>query len=101
MAAKVTKRQLSQAARLFKGFREKDVAQVRSRKIRIPDVAVGIGQFHAVEYFTAHGKKRKLYRHEFAPRSRPEFLVSGDGRQLLIVGGRFRFTARGIVDKLK
>lgn len=90
---------LAQAAKLFEGFRERDVSQIITRELMIPDVAVAIGDLHALEYRTTHGARRELYRHQFAPWARPDFLVSPDGRQLIVLGGSFRFTPRGIVDK--
>jgi hypothetical protein len=36
--------------------------------------------------------------HKFRAADRPLFVVSADGAQLFMVGGRFRFTERGIVD---
>lgn len=95
----IDKATLALARKLFEGFRERDVSSIVTREVEIPDVAVQIGKFHAVEYFTSHGKHRELYRHEFAGFARPDFLVSPDGRQLFILGGSYRFTARGIVDK--
>lgn len=37
--------------------------------------------------------------HKFKATDRPLFVVSPDGAQLFMLGGRFRFTERGIVDK--
>lgn len=99
MAARVSRRQLAQAARLFEGFRERDVGRLKTHRVRVPDVAVAIGKLTAAEYVTTHGAKRVRYRHEFKPHAAPELLVTPDGRQLLILGGKFRFTARGIVDR--
>ena len=38
-------------------------------------------------------------RHEFAPGSRPLLAVSANGKQLLLLGGRYKFDERGIVDR--
>lgn len=90
---------LAEAAKLFEGFRERDMGSIETRGLLIPDAVVEVGKFHAFEYFTTHGKRRELYRHEFERSARPDFLVSPDGRQIFVLGGSFRFTKRGIVDK--
>lgn len=62
----------------------------------LPAVALDIGDFVAVIYRSR--RDGNLYRHEFAARSRPLLAVSQDGTQLLVLGGAYRFTSRGIVD---
>ncbi len=47
---------------------------------------------------TRSGGKIEKYVHEFKAQDRPMLVVSPDGRQLMLIGGRFRFTERGIVD---
>jgi len=98
-AAAVPQRELERAARLYRGFRERGVGKTRRRMIDWPEVAVHIGRVRAFDYETTHGAKPILYRHKFAKWARPEFLVSPDGRHLLILPGNFSFTARGIVDR--
>jgi len=77
---------------------------------RVPGVLTGnkkhvlmlIGYVDGIKYTTVRvlrGKSRLLrYEHDFRDSARPLFATSHDGRHLYIVGGRFRFTARGIVD---
>lgn len=61
----------------------------------LPKSAVAIGDLVAVEY----SHDGVSYRHEFTKHSRPLLAASIDGKQLLIVGGRFQHGPRGIVDK--
>lgn len=96
---RVTRRELVQAARLYQGFRERDVGKLTRLKVEDPRVAVHIGKVYAIEYETTHGEKGQLYRHNFAAWARPGFLVTPNGRQLLILPGNYSFTARGIVDR--
>ena len=91
--------ELRRARRLFRDFREKEPGRVLAVPINVPRVVAKIGRIHRLEYFTEHGVKRVLYGHTFRRRSAPDFMVSSDGRQLLLIGGRFVFTWRGIVDK--
>lgn len=97
----MSKRELERGARLFHAFREKNAARVTRRKVDFPSTVVAIGKVAAVRYYTTHGAKKILYEHEFKRHAMPEFLVSADGKMLLLIGGRFRFTGRGIVDSRK
>ncbi len=84
------------AKKLYRGFREREPR--KASKVSVPAhpraVAV-LGYLKAVEYDTTHGTAQG-YRHTFAAGSRP--LLCSDGRRLYILKGRFRVTARGIVD---
>ena len=91
--------EMSRAAKLYESFRER--APRRVAKLGIlppPRIAVDIGHVEYIGYRTTHGRKLTLYQHDFAPGSRPLLCVSPDGRQLLLIGGRYQFTERGIVD---
>jgi len=68
---------------------------LRVRAPRLGGAAIVVGQLDAVLYTTPQGER---FKHSFRPRSRPTLIASGDGSQLAIVKGRYRFTARGIVD---
>lgn len=57
-----------------------------------------MGPCDAIEYSTTHGGKAKLYRHDFAPGSKPLLCAGSDKGQLFLIGGRFKVTSRGIVD---
>lgn len=66
--------------------------------IKVPKALVAFGQLDAVQYTTVRGDKVEHYEHRFRAADRPTLAVSPDGKQLFIVGGRYRFTDRGIVD---
>lgn len=57
-----------------------------------------IGECDGVLYTTVRDGKTERYIHEFEEADKPLLCVTPDGRQLLLVGGRYRFTERGIVD---
>lgn len=92
-AAKVTR-----AARLYQSFHEAAPNQVQ--RVAHPDVkvAMSLGRLDSVTYQTPDGK---LYRHRFIGAARPILAASHDGRQLIVLGGRYRMTWRGIVDQRK
>lgn len=101
MGTRVTVNQtdVRQAVQLFTSFREKKPKRLDVLEIDHPSVVAVIGHIDAIDYTTEHGTKKTLYRHEFAKGSRPLFCVSADGEQLVLIGGRFKFDDRGIVDK--
>jgi hypothetical protein len=90
---------VSRAASLFERF-SGHLAEVIG-KIRVPPqpkVAACIGECDGVLYTTVRDGKVERYIHKFAASDKPLLCVSADGRQILLVGGRYRFTELGIVD---
>jgi hypothetical protein len=87
------------AVELYESFREKKPKRLKVIDVKIPRVVVHIGYLEAFDYRTTHGTELALYKHEFARGSRPLLCVSSDGTQLLLLGGRYHFTERGVVDK--
>ena len=65
---------------------------------RIPKVVYVLGKLYAVIYDTIKGGDRKptLYIHPFDS-PKPYLVSDAEGRQLYIVGGRYRVEPRGIV----
>ncbi|MHB8414592.1 MAG: hypothetical protein ACYDDA_03805 [Acidiferrobacteraceae bacterium] len=92
--------EMARAAKLYRSFRERVPDRIKRVGVPpLPRIAVDIGRVEYVGYRTTHGKKLTLYQHDFAPASRPLLCVSPDGRQILLIGGRYVFTDRGIVDR--
>lgn len=89
---------VERAAQLFREFREAEPGRIKHTDIRTPAAAIQVGELDGVMYRTTHGGKREKYLHTFRKNARPQMLASHDGKQLLIVGGNFTFTRRGIVD---
>lgn len=92
-------KQLRQATTLYQSFREASPKKLIRLMVDVPRVCAAIGHVEAVEYRTTHGGKLELYRHDFQKGSRPLLCTSGDGKQLLLLGGHYKFTDRGIVDR--
>lgn len=99
MGLKIPRKHLQAAVALYTNFREKRPKKLKVVDIDIPTVVACIGHVESIDYTTTHGDKAVLYRHDFVKGSRPLLAVSADGRQLLLIGGRFQFTERGIVDR--
>lgn len=71
-------------------------------RVKVPPpvkVGVCIGDLDGVLYTTVRDGRVEKYIHKFAKADKPLFVVSPDGKQLLLIGGRYTFTERGIVDK--
>lgn len=101
MRSKYTAREraeVKQAVELFLKFREEDPEFIEEILLEMPRAAMLIGKMDAVEYTTRRAGKIELYRHEFDLNSRPLLASSFDGRQLLVLGGRYNFTEDGITD---
>ena len=70
---------------------QKRVAQPRPIKL-----GLRIGRIIAIAYTVQDGDSRI---HRFKKGAAPDLIAAADGKQLAIIGGNFRFTDRGIVDK--
>lgn len=81
----------------FTGHQAEQLTEVNVRAL--PKVAAAIGMIEAVCYSTRRDGKIEHYIHEFAKVDQPVFAVSPDGKQLLMIGGNYDFTERGIVDR--
>ncbi len=90
--------ELEGARRLYRAFREAPVRTIKRRNVHVPRAVARIGVLEFVGYMTTHRGKPALYIHHFAPGSRPA-VYSGSGRnELVLVGGRYKVTERGITD---
>lgn len=93
------KKAIRAAVKLYEDFREKVPKKLRVVEFDVPDAVMVIGFVDEIHYTTTHGRKVTSYRHPFQDGSRPLLCASSDGKQLLLLGGRYKFTARGIVDR--
>lgn len=89
---------LKRAARLFSRFREAPPRRARTVRVKLPSAVAVIGHVTAIEYDTTHKGKSHLYRHDFAPGSRPLLCAGTKDGQLYLIEGRYHVTDRGIVD---
>lgn len=93
------KKEIAQAIKLFERFRDQEPEYIDEIDIVPVTVAMKIGECDAIEYTTERGGKIELYRHEFNHRSKPILASSWDGKQLILVNGKYNFTEDGIKDK--
>jgi hypothetical protein len=90
---------LAKAKSDFKNFTSKRSTRVDKVKINIDNVGYELGKLVAVIYQadTEDGKGTK-YKHDFNKRNQPRLVVTNDGLQLVIVGGRYKVNSKkGII----
>lgn len=91
--------EINRAASLYERFSGHDAEIIGKVRVRaLPKAGVAIGHCTAICYVTVRDGRTEDYIHEFADVDAPLFVVSPDGKQILLVGGKFTFTERGIVD---
>lgn len=91
-------KEIGAALRRYKGFTGRKPGPLVKLRIPAPfKIGVAFGTLVEVVYISERDGLH--YRHTFRPKSRPLVVASSDGKQVQIVGGRFAFTDRGIVDK--
>lgn len=92
-------RDVQKAADLYERFSGHEAEAVGKIKVPpLPKVGVSIGEIDGVLYTTVRDGVVEKYIHKFKASDKPLFVVSPDGKQLFLIGGRYRFTERGIVD---
>lgn len=91
--------ELEKAYRLYEDFCEDKPRRARVVNITLPKAAMLMGTVTAIEYTTTHQGETTLYRHLFAVGSRPFLAAGTKGKnRLVLFGGRYHVTERGIVD---
>lgn len=86
------------AMRLFQRFRGTDPKFVDEYRVEQPDVLMEIGRCDGVLYTTYRDGVKEQYIHEFTGKSCPVLAASWDGKQIVLLGGNYNFTAEGIKD---
>lgn len=89
---------LDAAQRLYEDFTGMEPDSVEEVTLDIPDAGIIVGHVDGILYTTVRDHETESYIHEFKARSKPVLIASADGSTLLILGGHFEFTERGIVD---
>jgi hypothetical protein len=91
--------EIAQATKLFTDFRGAQPVEVRRLAVpSLPRVALTVGELFGIMYRTERDGRLENYLHRFRKSARPILAVSPDGRTLLILGGDYRVTDRGIED---
>ncbi|MDE2020928.1 MAG: hypothetical protein KGJ13_11380 [Patescibacteria group bacterium] len=91
---------VQKAAALYTRFSGHEAESLGKIKVKpLPAVGVAVGEVDGILYTTCRDGRVEKYIHKFHSKDKPLFVVSPDGKQLLLVGGNYTFTERGIVDK--
>ena len=91
-------RAADEAASRFKEFTGHDASKELVARVRPIRVGLAVGKLSGVMYEATRDGETSQYFHRFKRSSRPLLIADHDGSQIGIVGGRYRFTDRGIVD---
>ncbi len=91
---------MSQAARRLSEFVGREIGEFVEVQINT-DYEVGyvLGEMPELHYIAERDGEVFHFHHEFKAASRPLLVVSFDGKQLMIAGGRYDVTDRGIIDR--
>ncbi|WP_374334449.1 hypothetical protein [Leeia sp.] len=96
----VPRSSVAQAAKAFTAFTGHQAEVIgKMEKPVIPDVVWPLGEMIGVSYAAVRDGQREEYYHEFKENCRPLLCVSPDGKQLLVLGGRYKVGETGINDK--
>jgi hypothetical protein len=90
---------MKEAIERYKEFTGMEPEFYDAWQVNHPEVGFVVGTLDAVLYTTVRDGITESYQHKFKKNSQPLLCSTHDGKQLVIVGGRYRFTNRGIVDK--
>lgn len=91
-------RNMRKAVRLYTDFTGHDPQFVDEWAVDIPDTALQVGHVTGILYKCRMDGRMQEFMHEFTGKSRPILAAGADGHQLLLLGGDYKFTERGIVD---
>jgi hypothetical protein len=91
-------RTLDDAATLFEDFTGHRADYVKKYTVNWPKTGLIFGKCVAIIYDTVRDGECETYQHEFKPTAQPHLAVSSNGKQLMLIGGNYRFTNAGIVD---
>ncbi len=93
------KERIKDSIELFEDFTGHEADSMDSVSYDMPDVAMEIGTVDGIMYTTVRDGEKEKYIHRFKKSSRPLLAVSSDGEQLMMIGGSYQFTEKGIQDK--
>lgn len=89
---------LKRASDLYQDFTGHSADEIYETKFDFPKVGLEVGECDGILYTTVRDGKTEHYIHKFKKNSRPTLAASYDGKKIALVGGRYTFTDRGIVD---
>lgn len=91
---------LADAVKLYESFTGHKAKTVTIHDVpAFPQEGLAIGLVSGIIYTTSRDGRTEHYIHRFSKKSRPLLAASHDGKQLILLGGAYDFTAEGIVDR--
>lgn len=91
---------VARAAQRFRNFTGHEAEVIGKVNMpSLPKAVACMGELEAVIYSTVRDGKREKFIHKFKAADAPLLCVTPDGKQILLIGGRYTWTYRGIVDK--
>lgn len=90
---------VAQAADLYSRFSGHEPESIG--KVKAParlKTAIAIGECDGILYTTVRDNRVEKYIHKFRAKDKPLLTVAPDGSQIVLVGGNYTFTERGIID---
>ena len=88
-----------EARKLYEDFTGESVNSVDKVSVPVIKHAIAIGEMDGIMYTTRRDGEIEHYIHKFKKSARPTLAVSSNGKNVLILGGRFKFTERGFIDQ--
>lgn len=93
-------KELREAAARLAAFTGRDIDSFAEVEVNQDyDVGFVLGEMPELHYIAERDGEAFHFHHTFTASSRPLLVVSHDGKQLLIAGGRYEVTDQGITDR--
>lgn len=89
---------MAKAIDLYQNFTGHNADFYDTMDIDWPDVGLKVGLCDGILYECVRDGKVEHYVHKFKKAARPILASGHDGKSLALIGGKFTFTERGIVD---
>jgi len=91
-------RAMKEAVELYEDFSGHKAEYYDQIPVDWMEIGVKVGKCDGVMYETVRDGKTEHYIHKFKKTARPVLAASHDGKQLALIGNKFTFSERGIVD---
>lgn len=94
-----TQSEVAEAQERYEQFSGHRAGYGETVDLKVPRAGLVVGDLDGVLYTTVRDGQTERYVHKFRKSSKPLLVAGHDGRSLHVVGDRFEFTDRGIVDQ--
>jgi len=94
-----TQSEIAEAAQRYEEFSGHRAGYGERVKLPTPRAGLVVGDLDGVLYTTVRDGRKERYVHKFKKTAKPLLVAGSDGRSLHVLGDRFEFTERGIVDQ--